>query len=325
MHGGQRIILRAVVYRQMNTPYLAVVIAAVSWAADPLQLEVHRTRAEALLAKMDFREALAEAQALNHASPDDVSGYRLMAAAQLELGDYDDAEKQLQWMLDLRIGKADAQGWLLVARFREVTGDVEGALDALNLAYPRLVPTDERGQQSLNDCAARLLYRAGKLDQAEQIIQRAGANPTPPLLETLARIRLAQGKREEAIELLRRLAKRDPHPRYLYLLAQTSGAAADYEAFETAALSATESPDNANQELALYYSGPGKQPAKALEIARREALRRRDVFTLDSLAVALFANRQTSEARSTMLGVLGVGTQDPSILAHAVEIGVRHP
>lgn len=286
-----------------------------------------KTRAETLLAQMDYRGALSQAEALNHAVPDEIAGYQLMAAAQLELGDYADAEKQLQWMLDMRIGKADSRGWMLVARFREVTGDIEGALDAVNLAFTRLSPGQEREQQAAAAYAAHLLCLTGKAALAEQPITRFAAAPdaAPGTLEALAETRRAQGRRPEAIEILRRLVITAPHPRLLYLLAETTGATADYTAFEEAARAVTANADNANRELALYYAGPGKQPAKALEVARRESLRRHDILTLDALAVALHETRHTAEARDVMERVLAVGTTRPEILAHAARMGIRKP
>jgi len=311
----------------MRTALLLALGAIVSQAADPVPLEDRKARARTLLARMDFVAALEEAAAINRAAPDDISGYQLMAAAQLGLGDYADAEKQIQWMLDLRIGKADSPGWMLVARFRETTGDVEGALEAVNLAFTRLVPGQDREQQEIAAYAAQLLCKAGKPGLADQTIARfaAAADAAPETLEAMAEVRLAQGRRQEAIGILRRLTADTPRPRLLYVLAEASGAAADYAVFERAALAVTANPDNANRELALYYAIPGKQPAKALEVARRESLRRHDILTLDALAVALFANHQKAEARTVMERVLAVGARHPVILRHAALIGIRQP
>jgi tetratricopeptide (TPR) repeat protein len=139
--------------------------------------------------------------------------------------------------------------------------------------------------------------------------------------DTLARVRLAQGRRAEAVRLLRDLVKTAPQPRHLYLLAEATGETADAEAFEKAALACSSSPDNANRELALYYAERAAQPARALEIARRESRRRHDPYTLDALAVALFAAGATREARSAMDRVVAAGTKDPLILQHAARIG----
>src|SRR5690349_20390527 len=124
--------------------------AAASIAAEPAStIEARKATARELLDREDFRAALEQAEAINRAMPDDIAGYQLMAAAQLGLGEYGAAERQLQWMLDLRIGKTDTAGWLLVARFREETGDLEGALEALTLAGTDLAPGEAQQRRTL--------------------------------------------------------------------------------------------------------------------------------------------------------------------------------
>lgn len=301
----------------MKPSVLLWMTALMAFAADPAQIELRKVRARTLLVQMDFAAALEEAAAVNRARPDDVESYQLMAAAQLELGDYAEAEKQLQWMLDLRIGKADAPGWLLVARFREAIGDIDGAIDAVNLAYSRLMPGQEREQRTLAAYSGKLQYAAGRLDLAERALEPGLAAGEPAALETLIRVRAAQGRRDDAIRLAERLTKAARQPRYLYLRAEVTGKNADYAAFETAARQASGTADQANRELVLYYAGRGAQPAQGLAIARREAARRHDAFTLDALAMALFASGQKDEARSTMERALVSGTRDPQILEHA--------
>jgi Flp pilus assembly protein TadD len=305
-------------------PVVLLVLAAIAAGAeDHAQLEARKAHAQALLQQVDFAAALEEAKAVNRAWPDDVSTYQLMAAAQLELGDYADAEKQLQWMLDLRLGKADASGWLLVARFREVTGDIDGAIEAVNLAYARLTPGQEREQRTLAAYAGKLHLAAGRLELAERALQPSVMSPDAASLETLVRLRLAQGRREDALRIADELTKISGHPRYLYLRAEVSGEDSAYAAFERAARQVSAQPDNANRELALYYAGRGKQPARAIEIARRESLRRHDVFTLDSLALTLFAGGQADEARAAMKRALASGTRDATILEHAAMLAAQ--
>jgi len=214
-----------------------------------------------------------------------------------------------------------------VARFREATGDVDGALDAVNLAFARLGPGQGWEQQAAAAYAARLLSEAGKAALAEQTIARFATAPdaAPEILEAMADVRIAQGRSQEGEALLRRALGPAPHPRLLYKLAEASGAGSDYAAFEQAARAVTGQSDNANRELVLYYAGPAKQPAKALEVARREAQRRHDIFTLDALAVALLGDGRKAEARTVIERVLAVGTRDPQILRHAAAIGIKQP
>jgi tetratricopeptide (TPR) repeat protein len=302
----------------MRSLALLILSAAASLATEHPGLD-RAARVRGLLQRHEYRAALELARALHRERPDDIAAYQFMAAAHLGLGNYPEAEKELQWMLDLRVGRADSHGWLLLARFREVTGDIEGALDAVNQGYQRLTPGQEADGRTLLAYAARLHYLAGRLDLANQALAAAGDDPAAK--EVLAGVRLAQGNRPEAIRILRELAPL--HPRFRYLLATATGQAADFAAFEQAALACAASSDNANRELALYYAGKGNHPAKALDFARRERANRHDVFTKAALAVALFVNGKTGRARSEMNSVLAVGTRDPQILAHAARIGVN--
>jgi tetratricopeptide (TPR) repeat protein len=269
------------------------------FAAGKEDFDAHKKQAFELLRREDFRAALVEAQAAQKARPDDIESYRLTAEAHLGLGDYDAAEKSIQWMLDLRIGKADAQGWLLVARFREVTGDIEGALDAVNLAYARLDASETKLGPELLAYAGHLHLIAGRLKVAEQAV---GSQPC----ETLARIRLQQGRREEAVAILQGLE--DPKARQL--LAELTG---NYEAVDK---------NSAAFVLYLAVSSAGRSPAEALALAQKLAARRQDVFTLDALAMSQFAMGDLAGAQATMRKVIAVGSRDPRILAHIAQLGL---
>ncbi len=301
---------------------LTALLCACAFAADPASFESRKQHIRALLDGHDFQPALDEAKAINREWADDIAAYQLMAEAHLGLGNYSEAESALQWMLDLRIGKADARGWVLVARLREVTGDIDGAIDAANLAFARLAPGEPLDRGALLAYGARLQMLAGRLDAAEQVLRQAPAHEHYTL-DAMSRLRLAQNRPGEAAVILRELITSMPEPRHLYRLAEITQTAADYAAFERSARTRIAAPDNANRELALYLAGPGKRAREALEIARAESKRRHDVFTMDAVAVALFANSRVAEARSVMNDVLAVGTRDPEILAHARLIGVK--
>lgn len=295
-------------------------------AAEPALYVEELTQIRTHLNAGDFRAALAEAKKLNQKAPDEIIGYQLVATSQLSLGLYNEAEKAIQWMLDLKIGKTDSSGWLLVARYREATGDYDGALEAINLSFARLQQGQEAEARKLLSYSARLQFLAGKLVRAEAAAKEAlktTSSDDSLAVETLARVRLAQKRPDEAITLLRELSSVNPNPRLLYLLAEASESPADYSAFEKSALMSAAKPDPANRELVLYYAGKGANPAQALQIARQEAKRKGDIHTQDALAVALFANGQTAEAQRFMKAVLAVGTQDPVILAHAARLGVK--
>ena len=267
-------------------------------AADMTDLDKRRLLAQSLLQREDYAAALIEAKAIQKERPDDIQAYQLTASAQMGLGDYDAAEKSIQWMLDLRIGKADANGWLLVARFREVTGDIEGALDAVNLAYARLESGEQKQGPELLAYAGHLHLLVGHVSLAEQAV---GSSPSV----TLARIRLKQGRREEAVQILQGMNDNGAR----FLMAELTG---NYSGIEPNTI-----------DYVLYLAGTKGNAKKALEHANQLAAKRRDVFTLDALAMAQFANGDTAAARGTMRRVVAIGSRDPRILAHLAQIGIE--
>ena len=75
-----------------------------SFATAPENYEGLRTKAWVLLGQHEFAQAREVALKLNKSAPDDVLVYGLLTDANIELGNYDEAEKAAQWMLDMRPG-----------------------------------------------------------------------------------------------------------------------------------------------------------------------------------------------------------------------------
>ena len=302
--------------------YLLILLAISSFAADPASFARRRVHIRALLAQSDYVPALAEARLLNREWPDDIETYQMMATAHLELGNYQQADEALQWMLDLRIGKADVPGYWLLARFREVTGDTDGAIEAMNAAFGRLQTGEKADRSRMLAYLAHLQILSGKMILAGKILRESdGTDIETQLVQ--AQLFRAQAKQKDAILVLRELASKHLHPCHLYALAEASGDSADYTAFELAARKLRASPDNANRELTIYLAGPGHRPAEALEIARHASIDRRDIWTLHALSVALAASGDRDGASKVMAEVLAVGTQDPVILAQAARLGIK--
>jgi len=74
--------------------------------------------------------------------------------------------------------------------------------------------------------------------------------------------------------------------------------------------------------LIFYYTDYSHQPAKALEVAKKEFARRHDVYTLDAYAWALHVNGQDEEARRQIEAALRVGIRDAKLIRHAGEISL---
>ena len=106
---------------------------------------------------------------------------------------------------------------------------------------------------------------------------------------------------------------------------KTDAAGKAYSEFEQEALREQNLADNANRELAAYYTDYARQPAKALEIATAELARRHDAFTLDAHAWALAACGDYVQAAAEMAKALAFGIRDPEILRHKSEIAKHQP
>jgi tetratricopeptide (TPR) repeat protein len=72
-----------------------------------------------------------------------------------------------------------------------------------------------------------------------------------------------------------------------------------------------------NRELALFYADRGLRLGDALALARAELQARRDVYTYDVLAWALYKNGRAREALEPMTQALRLGTPDARLLFHA--------
>ena len=105
--------------------------------ADPAEL----VEAAALAAgRHDFREAERLARRARALAPDSLGAFPILVDALVELGRYGEAERTLQRMVDL---KPNLPAYARVSYFRELTGDLPGAAQALRLAVAAGGPVPE--------------------------------------------------------------------------------------------------------------------------------------------------------------------------------------
>ncbi len=111
-----------------------------SFAISPDNFDGQRIQVWLLLGKHEFAAALEAATKLNHKLPDDVMLYGFLTDANVELGNYKDAETAAQWMLDLKPG--NMPGLTRAAYLRELFGDIDGSMDLMNMAYQSTPPSE---------------------------------------------------------------------------------------------------------------------------------------------------------------------------------------
>ncbi|MDP8991153.1 MAG: hypothetical protein M3N41_13860 [Acidobacteriota bacterium] len=298
-----------------------------SFKVAPDNFEALKVQAWLLLGRHEFAKALEAATALNQRVPDDVTVYGYLADANAELGNYDAAVKAAQWMLNIRPG--NVAGLTRAAYLRELHGDLPGALDLMHMAYDSTPFQEAEDRAWLLTQMAHLQLLSGNLAEAETYaIGALGVFPNYHYaLGTLAQVRTAQNRYDDAVALLEKRYAAAPHAENLFALAEAleragrkDDAAKDFAEFEQKSLKESNITDNSNHELIAYYADYAHQPAKALEIAKQELARRHDAFTLDAYAWSLAASGDYGHANAEMQKALAFGVKDPKVLHHAIEI-----
>jgi tetratricopeptide (TPR) repeat protein len=264
-----------------------------------------KARAWSLLGQHEFAQARELAQALNKRSPDDLQVYGFLVDANVELGNYKEAERAAQWMLDMRPGIIP--GLTRAAYLREIYGDLEGSEQLLTQALQETPLQEAEDRALLLTHIAHLERKSGKHAEAERALNNAlkifpGYHYA---LGEMGELKLEQHQPDEAATLFMRRFQSAPHPENLYALAGALRAAGRmeqaqdaYARFERMALSESSRWDNANRELIIYYAGEGKRPDEALRLARLETGRRKDIPTLLAYEKALEANGQADEVKA---------------------------
>lgn len=291
---------------------------------EPDNREVKRTRIWIWLGQHEFQRAFDAALVQHGNNPDDLMTLAMLTDASVELGRYADAERYAQWLLDLRPG--NVIGLTRAAYLRELFGDIDGAIELMEQAFNRTPGAETEDRAWLLTHLSHLQIAAGRVAQADVLVQAALTEFADYhyALAQLSEVRHAQGRHDDALAARRAHVKASPHPENGFRLGEAltrAGLAAEakvaFTDFERKALAESAGVDNANRELALYYLDHARQPAKALLLAQREAQRRQDVYTLDTLAWAQYGNDQVEAAKATMARALEVGTRDPGLLYHA--------
>jgi tetratricopeptide (TPR) repeat protein len=292
-------------------------------AVEPDNYDALKLRAKLQLTYHRFVEALETARHAQTIRNDDHDVWGQITDALVELGDYPAAVKAAQRMVDLR---PDSSSYARVSYLRSLHGDTEGAIQAMVAAVKAANPNDPENVAWCRVQVGNELMNAGKLDAAEQEFDAAlltFANH-PLALEGKARARIAAGDLQAAVAIYQReTASADAAQALgdLYtLLGKKDAAEAEYKRFETlerenAAL------ERSWRHMINFWLDQDRNLAEALTLATREYETRKDIFTCDSLAWALFKNGRLGEAKKLMNEALRTGTKDARINYHA---GIIH-
>jgi len=273
------------------------------------------------LARHEFVDALELGERVRTIAPEIVITDGVIGDAQVELGRYDEAIETIQHMVDAR---PDLASYSRVAYLRELHGDLDGAIAAMELALAAGGPTVENTEY-VRVQLGHLQLAAGRPDLAERLY-RASIARLPgyvPAVGGLARVSIARGDFDEAIDLLTGATHRQPLPELVVLLGETLEAdgRSDEAQVQYDLARAIQRLYEANGvmidlELAAFTAAHG-DPSEALDLARHAYEQRPTIFAADTLAWALHRSGDDREADRFAHEALRLGSRDARILYHA--------
>ncbi len=274
----------------------------------------------------DFTAARDAALELLELDPGVESGLALLGDALMELGDVAQARAAYE---DEGLEPLAASPAVLarLARVDLIMGDVAAAEAKLRAAVAAERVT------GFPDREAAQIYQLAELLRGENRIEEASAAYTDalallpehvPSLAGLARVREAQGRRAEAIELLERATAILPSPQFVAELGDLHALAGDAEAAEDAYALVERIAEVAHatgavydRVLVVFLADHSRRIDDAVALAEAEIDTRHDVYGHDALAWALYRAGRLDEASEEADAAMRLGTRDGRILYHA--------
>lgn len=275
-----------------------------------LQLTLHR-----------FDKALELGKQLEKDFPNDAFVFGVLTDANVELGNYDEAFSYGQKMLD---AKPNTSSYARAAHLRSLDGNTDGAIELFKTAARAADPTDKETQSW---CLVQLgdeLWKYGKYPQAEKVYDEALVNfPNYHLaLAGKGKVRASLNDFENAIRILTDANNRVPNVETAILLGDiykkigdAEKAKQQYDLVEV--IEKKIGVSNDQKRLAILWADQNIKLDEALEITRREREMRKDIFTADALAWALYKKGNFAEAKKMSAEALKLKSNDARILYHA--------
>lgn len=298
-------------------------------AADPL---VHM--ALVYMGDHRFSDALAYSQKAIGAGSGNLAAFAIEGDAYTDMGDYDEAAaayNTLQSLGQRAVSSPLSLSYMSDSRLAYLCylhGDSAQAIllmkSAIAAALQTHVPRENLAWLYFE--LGERYFQTGDLGNADLSYQ-AGISADPNhyrSLAGLAKVRSAQGKLEESIQLYQRSIAIIPFPVYVAelgdvyeKLGRMNEAQQQYDLVEYIGHLGKLNQVLANRDLALFYADQGIKLPEALNLARNELEVRHDIYTWDTLAWVLYRNGRFQEAATAIDKALALHTIDPLLLFHA--------
>jgi tetratricopeptide (TPR) repeat protein len=300
---------------------------------DPAAAFAMTQMAVVCMAEHRFDDALAWAQKALALGSGDPSPWAIAGDALADMGDYAGAS-QAYSKLDTLYGSEEEKLAFSYQRdtrmsfLRFIASDAEGAIYLMRRGVQKAIEMrmpDENIAWSEYQLGEEL-FQTGEMAPAEKAYL-AALQEYPGYyrgLAGLAKVRAAQGRYTDAVDLFKKAIAAVPYPEYAAALGdvyQKLGNAQEakkqYELVEFIGYLSQINQQIHNRDLALFYADHNLKLNESLELARKELEVRRDIYSWDVLAWSLYKNGKIPEAADAISHALSQGTKDAQLFFHA--------
>jgi tetratricopeptide (TPR) repeat protein len=272
----------------------------------------------------EWQRSLEISGALLAKDPNNFAALGVSGDALLETGQVDAARARYATLAKLIPSPAV---WSRLGRLAFLTGHPQ---EAIRLVREAVSGADDEGSP---DAVAFYRFQLGELDRQTGNVDLAASNYAAaiaalpdyvPATVGLARTREAQGRREDAITLLKWAVARLPQPETVAMLGDLYALDGDpvaanreYALVDRIGAVARATGSVYDRQLTLFGADHDRNLEDAVARGRAELAVRPDVYGYDALAWALFKGGRLNEAATAADAALSLGTPDPRIAYHA--------
>lgn len=268
-----------------------------------------------------FKPALAGLREVHQLGAADAISFGLMSDALVETGEYDEAVRITQQMLDRFPGLAAMSR---AAHLRFLHDELDGAIELSRAALDD-ARADAAAKAWVRLQLAELLLQAGRPEEAERLTALAKPAVSLPASVMLARIRVQQGRTAEALRLYQDALRQQPNPEYafaIYELARETGNAplAKRQRQVLEGMARLDTGGLYRRLFAAFLAELPDRSVQAVELAQRELAERPDIYSHMGLAWALYRNGEIKAASEHCRAALRLNTPDPVLRYQAAVI-----
>jgi tetratricopeptide (TPR) repeat protein len=289
--------------------------------------------AAACMAEHRFADAASYANQALIAGGGDPSPFAVLGDAYTDMGDYDKAQAAYSKLQPGGLGAQELPGLTYLHDTREsylrlLHGENAGAIELMQQAV-ELALEDHMPPENVAWTYYQLgedFFHGGDLDNSARAYLKALSHYPGYYrgLGGLAKVRIAQHRYPEGIDLYKKAIATVPLIEYVAALADVYETLGRHQEFdqqfkllEFIGYLSSLNQRTYNRELAVFYADHNIKLPRALELAQRELENRRDVYTQDALAWCFYKNGKLHDAAQAIDAALTLGTRDALMFFHA--------